>query len=325
MSGPNHLVTSIGSMSAESVISSLRSSTGGHITGCSIYPMDWTASSSLLDAFYQIPPASAQNYVQELLRVCILEHVNYVFPLTDPEVDALDGQLALFTKHGITLCMQEQKANAISRDKFRVFETFKDNPSVYTIPTWTLDDLPNNPLPFPLIAKPRCGRSSQGIGTLDDIRDLRYFITKHAHNGYIVQPKLDGEIYVVDVLRDDKSGACVTITRRELIRTSNGAGLTVEMIPNSSINKIAAVVAEHLSINGCINIEFIVKNNIGHLMDINPRFSAGVGFSRLAGYDMTANHLRCFVAKPIDASIIPPDAIYTRRWIDVTAPHIIQG
>ena len=52
------------------------------------------------------------------------------------------------------------------------------------------------------------------------------------------------------------------------------------------------------------------------LMDVNPRFSAGVAFSLRAGYDMIDNHLRCFTGE----NILPPpavaDAIYTKGFLE---------
>lgn len=50
------------------------------------------------------------------------------------------------------------------------------------------------------------------------------------------------------------------------------------------------------------------------LMDINPRFSAGVSFSMLAGYNMVNNHLRCFNNKHIDSEKEILEKIYTRSY-----------
>ena len=54
-------------------------------------------------------------------------------------------------------------------------------------------------------------------------------------------------------------------------------------------------------------MEFI-KNEKGYfLIDINPRFSAGIAFSCKTGYDFINAHLDCFIGKalPPQVDIIP--------------------
>lgn len=46
-------------------------------------------------------------------------------------------------------------------------------------------------------------------------------------------------------------------------------------------------------------MEFIVNEKGRFLIDINPRFSAGIGFSRLIGYDLVNNALNCFLGRNI--------------------------
>jgi len=159
-----------------------------------------------------------------------------------------------------------------------VYELFKDDVQVKTIQTWTLDELQMVCF-FPMIAKPRTGRSSEGIVRIHNNTDLLYFKQKLSGTDYIVQPQLNGPICVVDVVRQKSTGRCATMCRQELIRTLNGAGLTVKMLRVGKMNEIAQHIVESLDINGCINIEFLFHEGSPFLMDINPRFSAGVVFS----------------------------------------------
>lgn len=64
-------------------------------------------------------------------------------------------------------------------------------------------------------------------------------------------------------------------------------------------------------------MEFIVNNGEYYLIDINPRFSAGVGFSKLAGYDFVKNHLLCFMNEDIDASVEYDCFIAQKKMVDV--------
>ena len=72
-----------------------------------------------------------------------------------------------------------------------------------------------------------------------------------------------------------------------------------------------------LDIIGCINIEFIKSENDYFLMDINPRFSAGIAFSLLAGYDFIQNHIKCFQGISIDTDLEYKETILTKKYIEL--------
>lgn len=61
-------------------------------------------------------------------------------------------------------------------------------------------------------------------------------------------------------------------------------------------------------------MEFIQSKGKYYLIDINPRFSAGVAFSRMVGYNMVLNHLNCFIAQDIQDGILYQEQIITKRY-----------
>ena len=67
-------------------------------------------------------------------------------------------------------------------------------------------------------------------------------------------------------------------------------------------------------------MEFIKSDNKYFLIDINPRFSAGVAFSLLAGYDMVNNHLNCFSGKDIMPGVAFKTTIMVKKYVE----HIIK-
>ncbi|MFJ3264188.1 ATP-grasp domain-containing protein [Pseudomonas sp. NPDC086581] len=316
---PTYLVTAIGSLCAEAVIQSLRRVPRARVAGINSLPREWTATSSLLDAFHRVPPArDVPAYIASVLDICRLEQVTHVLPLIDLEVDAFTLHRQEFSAQGVTLCMAPAETVRISRDKWLVYDTFRDHPVIHPIPTWKLEDPEVDDLPFPLHAKPRDGRSSEGLARILDADDLAYLRKKLKSRPYVVQPLLDGDVHVVDIVRRRATGQWAGMARKELVRTSNGAGVTVRMLDEPALLDAASQVAVALDLDGCINIEFLVGGDWPLVMDINPRFSGGVAFSHLSGYDMVANHLRCFSAEPLDPPVIPAPAIHARRYMETT-------
>jgi len=206
--------------------------------------------------------------------------------LTDAEIDVLNQNRAVFQNHGITLCISGFETIVRCRDKSRIGSN---------IPAFRQEEL-HNPGIYPIIAKPKHGRSSEGKFRLESPTQLPLIPTPEA---YIFQPCIDGDVITVDFVRDG-SGNTVSVPRRELIRTSNGAGIVVEVFEDEALGEIVRHTADALNILGCVNVEFLHDRTTYYLMDVNPRFSAGIGFSCAAGYDFVKAHLDVFRNRAID-------------------------
>jgi len=273
----------------------------------------------MLDAFHRVPPArDVSAYIARVLDICQLEQITHVLPLIDLEVDAFAPHRKLFSDRGITLCMAPVETVRVSRDKWLVYDTFRNHPAIHPIPTWKIEDPAVDSLPFPLHAKPRDGRSSEGLARILDGDDLSYLRKKLRARPYVVQPMLDGDVCVVDIVRRRATGQFAAMARQELVRTANGAGVTVRMLNEPALIEAASQIAATLDLDGCINIEFLVGGDWPLVMDINPRFSGGVVFSHLSGYDMVTNHLRCFAGGVLDPPVIPAALIHTRHYVETT-------
>lgn len=307
------LVTAIGSMSAECVIKRLKGM-GHFVVGCDIYPGDWHYETKLCDEFFCAPFATHENaYIHFLLDKCQKEHIDCILPLTDLEIDVINSHRASFERQGILLAMQSAEVLEIARNKYQLYRRFVNDKEVPTIKTCLLSDLPSN-FTFPCIAKPICGRSSEGLLRNATARQLQTIMEKDA---YIVQEQLDGSVFTVDYVRSAKTNTDVSIPRQELLRTKNGAGLTVKMVKAPRLIYLTSYIGKQLDINGCVNMEFIHSQGCYYLIDINPRFSAGVAFSDLAGYNMISNHMNCFIDKPIDNQISIEERILIKKYTEI--------
>lgn len=307
------LITAIGSMSAECVIKQLKEK-GYYVVGCDIYPSEWHFETKLCDAFFQAPFATKEeDYIKFILAVCKDQLLDYIIPLTDLEIDILDKNRKCFDKAGITLCMQSSDVLKVARNKKALNDKFLQDDEVPSIRTCMLKDLPEE-FPFPCIAKPYNGRSSEGLlrnATKEQV------LTIEKKDLYIIQEQLDGNVFTVDYVRNANSNLDAAVPRQELLRTKNGAGLTIQTSGDIALIKLVSHIGQVLNINGCVNMEFILSNGKYYLIDINPRFSAGVAFSVVCGYNMVINHIRCFIGKEIDDPIDIPERIIIKKYEEV--------
>lgn len=303
------LVTAIGSFSADCVINSLKSH-GHKVVGCDIYPSHWHAVSRDCDNVYQVPFATQEKeYISFLIDICKKEQIDAIFPLTDIEIDVLNLNRNELGNIGVSLFIQSENCLSIARDKFAMYKLFKDDESVNLPYSVCSEDLTLE-FPIPAIAKPINGRSSEGLRRIKKSEQLKDLV---GINSYIIQQEIPGPVFTVDYVRDS-FGKDFAIPREELLRTKNGAGTTVRIAPDKILMDTVSHIGEKLNIVGCVNMEFILNNGIYYLIDINPRFSAGVAFSNFLGYDMVISHLNSFIGKCICNPIEIEEQIICKRY-----------
>ena len=307
----NILLTAIGSFSADCVVTSLKKM-GHKVIGCDIYPSHWHPVSMDCDVVYRVPFAVDDNYVPTLLDICQKDSVGCIIPLTDLEIDILRPHRDVFQEAGVLLAIQSDACLEIARDKYRQTLFFAGHQIVKTPQSYMADKLPSD-IAIPLIAKPVNGRSSEGLRRIEKMEELELVRGK---DGYVIQEVVKGNVFTVDYVRD-AFGNDFAVAREELLRTKNGAGTTVRMVPDIELQKMASAVGTALGVIGCINMEFIYDGNDFYLIDINPRFSAGVAFSSMVGYDMVLAHLNCFVGKQILPPVEYREQIVAKRYVEV--------
>lgn len=308
------LVTAIGSMSSECVIGSLRN-IGCQVVGTDFYPLSYNPIALSCRAFSRMPMASDATYCTSLLAFAKSTGCTMIWPLTDPEVDVLAKHRVQCEAAGVRICLPEASVIADARNKMawstsllsgaKAFRTVPSYDSYWELcQNWAGD----------YVAKRICGRSSEGILFSDTEAGA-----PAVGDGYFFQPFVRGDICTVDFVRHPLSGEIVCVPRTELLRTKNGAGTVVRIeSPEAYIDAVTELV-ERLNLSGVMNCEFIRdEDGVLWLIDINPRFSAGVAFSLKAGYDFVRAHLDCYASDVlVRPGKIAVGSIFVKRYREV--------
>ncbi|WP_322971400.1 ATP-grasp domain-containing protein [Faecalibacter sp. LW9] len=307
----NILITAIGSYSVSTVIKSLKlDKRFDKFFGCDIYPKEWHYITKEFDQVFLAPYVTEENkYLKFIQDIIIDNDIKIIIPSTDIEVDFFNKHRNYFKNTLITI--GSEQFIKIARDKYLLSEFLNSNN--FKVPnTYTYDQL--NDAKFPLIGKPKNGRSSEGIIRLKDISDLG---TNQSYDNYIFQEFLQGNVVTVDIINDIKKGITVSIPRKELIRTSNGAGMTVEMFYDDKLNTLVKEISNKIGAFGAFNMEFIINENEYFLIDINPRFSAGIGFTQFLGYNYVVNTINYYLQEKIETQIEYQNFILQKRMEEV--------
>jgi len=312
------LVTALGSIAAPFVATTLQKEMGLEVIGVDMYPAAWVATSAQVEKFVQVPPLVETNaYEQAIVDLCRSYDVRVIVPLTDIEVDFLSARASRFEALGAKVATSKPEAVSLMRNKMALHDYFQDS-GLLVIPTYCREQYLKDYNVFPCVAKRVDGRSSEGLFILEEPVELE--LRKLKDERYVFQPFLHGSVLVADILKINTEKS-IYVIRRELTRTKSGAGITVQILNDDDKSAHAiACLSSLLSFEGCINVEFLcTPNGELMLMDVNPRFSAGVAFSALAGYNFVLNHVAYFLGQTVQSlGPIKYGEIYTRKYTEVT-------
>lgn len=302
------LITAIGSFSAAIAIKTCKEKLNMRVVGCDIYDEKLVVSSKDVDVFYKVPYAKDNDkYLEFIYDICKKENVGYILPSTDDEVDVLNEHRKELNELGIVLCLSPYATIHICRDKLLSAKTIPD-----IIETSCYNEKAE--LTYPCILKPLNGRSSIGLYKLYSKEDM---LPKIDSGNYITQPLIEGNVVTVDVVRHSKKRHIEVLARKELLRTYNGAGLSVHIFRDDKLEDRCKQIANMLDINGCVCFEFILdKTGKYHMLECNPRLSGGVAFSCMAGYDFVKAHFDSFMADDIEPQKEIKDMYIARRYTE---------
>lgn len=311
------LATSLGSVAGDVVIKSLKR-LGHRVVGCDIYPKEWVPDAFSVDVFYRAPlAASGAPYLDFIQDVCRRENIDYVFPLTDVEVDVLNANRKGFEDAGVCLCMSPYEALNVCRNK-KTLKEFIDRhcPDIPTIPTKLLTECDQSPWEYPVIVKPYDGRSSIGLRRVHDDLEWAALANIPDPQRFIVQPTIEGPIVMSELVRHPESEHVEVVVREELLETLNFCALAVRVYHDEWLENASRSLADALGIVGTVNFEWIRDpKGTYHFVECNPRFSAGAEFTCMAGYDLVANHLACFTgAADIEDYRFRCDMVMSRKY-----------
>lgn len=310
------LITSTGSVATDIALKSLKRM-DFRVIGCNIYPKEWVVESCEVDVFYQAPPVADQDeYLEFIKNLCAKEKIDYILPMIDYEIDLFNVNREWFEKHNVMLCISPKDSLDIIRNKKKLADfAAKKCPMTHTIPTMMLRDVQKLQWEFPVVCKPYNGRSSQGLKYIYTQQEWDDFVSVADKNIYIVEPYIDGPIVMVEIVRQINPHKVVAMTRRELMSTPHGCSTAVYVYQDKKLEEATKVLADKLNVWGDVNFEYILdKNGEYHLVECNPRFSAGCEFSCMGGYDYIENHMKCFMGKEIEEAHFKHSMIISRKY-----------
>lgn len=312
------LVTNAGTATATAIIRSLK----GNVK--ELFAVDMSgfcyANHILKENFLEVPPfVEREEYKQALLDTCRKNKIKYIIPCSnDEELVFFAERKNEFRENGINIIASSIDAVNICDDKYKTIEYITKLglrvPLSYLPP-----DIPEN-VKFPLIIKSRYGNGSEYMHKINSTPELIFL--KERVPEAIIQELVGGNEYTLDTI-SDLNGKVIACVCRERVSVKSGIAVKAQIEDKKDYIDKTKTILESLKIIGPCNTQIINE----HFIEINPRFSGGLGLSIASGINLPLLCIKVFEGLPIsnDELQFKKNVKILRYWEEVIIHYEQDG
>ena len=299
----NILFTSVGRMSY--LVEYFKEALGGE---GKIHVANSTASTPAFlaaDETVVTPLIYDDDYIPFLLRYCKDNKIDAVIPLFDLDLAMLSKHREDFDKIGTALIVSDYSTIDTCNDKLKTCEFLKENgftaPHTFTSIDEARQSVADGEITYPLIVKPRWGTSSKFVFEAENIEELKIFYKKvkrgiknsnlkylsaaDPENDVIIQQKLKGREYGLDVINDLNGNYVTTVAKKKYAMRSGetDCAITINSKPLKDIGEKLAKLLKH---RANLDVDVFVDGNNFYVIDMNARFGGGYPFTHASGVNL---------------------------------------
>ena len=253
----------------------------GRILGIDTAP-SLSPAAHLVDACFPIPRCTAPEFIGEVLALCAREQVDLIIPTIDTELPAYAAARSALANQGVDIALSSLDAVEIACDKVRTHAFLVDH-GIATVRQWEGNAVLSQPepLPFPLIVKPRRGSASHGVLKVHSEAMLRAVLS--SSSDLIVQECAHGFECTVNIFVN-AAGKCICAVPHRRIEVRGGEVSKAVTLRNPHVISVARTVAEALpGAYGPLNMQCFVNGDAVTVIEINARFGGGYPLAFEAG------------------------------------------
>ncbi|WP_222983919.1 ATP-grasp domain-containing protein [Flagellimonas meishanensis] len=259
------------------------------------------------DLAIQVPSIYNKDYIL-ILKKLVREHeIDAIISLNDLELPILSKHKDALESEGAKVIISDTGVIDIAFDKYKTFNFFKNlgigTPKTYLTVDEVVQAIEQGEVTYPLIIKPRWGSASIAIDIAENEDELRLAyilqtlkvkksILKDAsaadiERSILIQEKIDGEEYGIDILNDFEGNHYGSFIRKKMAMRSGETDKAISVI-NAEFSRTARIIAENTRHIGNMDCDFFVKDGQVYYLEMNPRFGGGYPFSHEAGINTPA-------------------------------------
>jgi len=267
-----------------------------------------TYSLKKADEYVLTPDIYDESYIDFLLEYCKRKIVDVVISLFDIDLPVLSKNRKKFEENGVRLIVSSEQAIDICNDKWKTYQFLcsigLNQPLTYISVENCEENLESGTISFPLIIKPRWGMGSIGIyiaNTMEELNVLykklhkeifdtylKFESSQNADSCILIQQKISGEEFGLDILNDLNSNYVTTVAKKKLAMRAGETDIA-QIADNSIFLNISKTISQSLKHIANLDVDcFVTENKQIYILEMNCRFGGQYPFSHLSGVDFPA-------------------------------------
>lgn len=299
----NILFTSVGRMSyiVEYFKEALGSDGKIHVANSTAY----TPAFLVADETIVTPLIYDKDYIPFLLKYCNDYKIDAVISLFDADLTVLAKHRKKFEEIGTNVIVSDLQTIEICNDKLKSYEFLKANgfgtPETFATLSDVKESLAEGKVRYPLVVKPRWGMGSKLVFEAENDDELNIFYEKanrgiketciryesliDMEHAVIIQQKLSGKEYGLDIINDLNSNYITTVAKKKYAMRSGetDCAITINSKPLKDIGEKLARLLKH---RANLDVDIFVDGSNFYVIDMNARFGGGYPFTHAAGINL---------------------------------------
>lgn len=301
-----------------------------------------TYAMQLADKSIVTPLIYDESYIDFLLNYSLNNNIKAIIPLFDIDIPVLAMNKKRFSDEGIQIVVSDYEISKICNDKWLTYK-FLYKGGFYTTATFlslkeAFTAISNKEIQYPLIIKPRWGMGSIGIfqaenqheleilykKTKDSINEsyLKYESQAAPNNSVIIQEKLKGTEYGLDIFNDFK-GKLLTCVPKKKLAMRAGETDSAEIIDDPEMLKLGQNISKKTNHIGNLDLDCFFFNDKYYVLEMNCRFGGQYPFAHLAGVDFPKAIIKMLLKEKVDNKLLKAKTgvIGTKDLVPVKLDH----
>lgn len=262
------------------------------------------------DVAIQVPGIYEENYISAIIDIVKTNKISAIISLNDLELPILSKNKQKIEEYGAKVIVSDDSVIKIAFDKWETVKFLQKNglksPKTFIDINEARKAIEEGSLNFPLVIKPRWGSASIGIDFPEDLEELnlayqiqttrlRKTILAEAskediNHAILIQEKIQGTEYGMDVLNDFEGNYVGTFVRKKLSMRAGETDKAISVI-DERFNQIGEIIGKNLKHTGNLDCDVFESNGELYVLELNPRFGGGYPFSHEAGINTAAIYL----------------------------------
>ncbi len=254
-----------------------------------------------------VPSLDDPGYFDVLVSICRERRVRLIVSVNDLETIGLARNARKFHDVGTIPVVASPEMVATCHDKWAAFRWLRahgmQTPETYASLADARTAIARGTLRFPLMIKPRWGSRSIGIEAVENQRELELALewgkiqlartslpktsTAASDNAFVIQERIEGQEYGIDVVNDLKGHYAATLARRKIAMRGGNTDRAVT-VSEPRLEQLGRALGQHMAHPGSVDCDVMMTDKGCFVLDMNPRFGGGYPFSHQAGANLPA-------------------------------------